>query len=409
MKRLRPKLAVVGSEPSRQGPQRFDVVVVGGGLMGAALAYELVVRGQRVALVEQDTLGAGTSGTTFSWINATSKADDEAYFRLNAEGLARYRHLATLWGERSLGLWSNGSMHWADDEHVEQRSRLDRAAAAMARWGYSIVDLDRARLIDLEPRLSFAASARGFIALADGWVEAAKLVRLFAAKAAEHGAEIVEKARVTAIRADGEPVTLTTEARTFLATRVVLAAGIATASLAALAMRSLEWRLPLRSVPGLLIDTPPSPWRWVRRVVYSPESGGLHARPTSAGGMILGSDDTDAAVANGDEQAAIAATRTLLARFARLAPGFDAADVMATASPRIGLRPMPADDRPIVGPLPDTPSVYAMVTHSGVTLGPLLAGLLAEEIVSGTASTTLAPYRPSRFANRGHAATSVQT
>jgi hypothetical protein len=42
--------------------------------------------------------------------------------------------------------------------------------------------------------------------------------------------------------------------------------------------------------------------------------------------------------------------------------------------------------------------VYVAVTHSGVTLAAHLAGLIAAELVSGTAAAELAPYRPARFA-----------
>jgi len=61
------------------------------------------------------------------------------------------------------------------------------------------------------------------------------------------------------------------------------------------------------------------------------------------------------------------------------------------------VRPLPGDERPIVGPLPGLTGVYVAVTHSGVTLGPLLARLLAEEIATGKMPPLLAPYRPDRF------------
>lgn len=67
------------------------------------------------------------------------------------------------------------------------------------------------------------------------------------------------------------------------------------------------------------------------------------------------------------------------------------------ASSRRCMRPMPADGLPIVGALPGIQGVYLLVTHSGITLGPLLAQLLADEIVTGRISPWLERYRPDRF------------
>ena len=65
---------------------------------------------------------------------------------------------------------------------------------------------------------------------------------------------------------------------------------------------------------------------------------------------------------------------------------------------RIGVRPMPTDGVTIAGRIPGLANAWMLATHSGVTLGPLLGRLIADEIVGGTPSTVLAPFRPDRFA-----------
>ena len=82
----------------------YDVVVVGGGIVGCMSAFWLARRGMKVALVEAGRIGGGTTGNSFAWINATSKVSDERYHRLNALGGAVYRELCVEFGERSLGL-----------------------------------------------------------------------------------------------------------------------------------------------------------------------------------------------------------------------------------------------------------------------------------------------------------------
>ena len=73
---------------------QVDVAVIGGGIVGSAAAYFLARRGARVALVERDRLGQGTTARSFAWINASSKIADEPYHRLNALGASIYHELA---------------------------------------------------------------------------------------------------------------------------------------------------------------------------------------------------------------------------------------------------------------------------------------------------------------------------
>jgi glycine/D-amino acid oxidase-like deaminating enzyme len=58
---------------------------------------------------------------------------------------------------------------------------------------------------------------------------------------------------------------------------------------------------------------------------------------------------------------------------------------------------MPQDERPIVGAVPGVSGFYVAVTHSGVTLAPLVGQLAAQEITTGQPSPMLVPYRIERF------------
>jgi glycine/D-amino acid oxidase-like deaminating enzyme len=63
----------------------------------------------------------------------------------------------------------------------------------------------------------------------------------------------------------------------------------------------------------------------------------------------------------------------------------------------IGQRPMPADEHPIIGPITGHGGVYAAVMHSGVTLAPGVAELVASEVMGEADVPLLAPFRPDRF------------
>ena len=66
-------------------------------------------------------------------------------------------------------------------------------------------------------------------------------------------------------------------------------------------------------------------------------------------------------------------------------------------STRLCWRPMPADGLSAVGPVAALPGYYVALTHSGVTLAPVLSRLVADEIATGRPAAALAPFRPERL------------
>jgi glycine/D-amino acid oxidase-like deaminating enzyme len=67
---------------------------------------------------------------------------------------------------------------------------------------------------------------------------------------------------------------------------------------------------------------------------------------------------------------------------------------------RVGWRPLPGDGLSAVGPVAGLEGYYLVFTHSGVTLGPLLGRLVAEEVTTGQVPPPLAPFRPDRLVRR---------
>jgi glycine/D-amino acid oxidase-like deaminating enzyme len=177
---------------------------------------------------------------------------------------------------------------------------------------------------------------------------------------------------------------------------VVCCAGRWVPDLAALAGAAspvplVPWAEPGAAAPGLVVQagpvTPPGPARMVHapRVYLRPHTGGLVHLEAPDAAVDLHTPEADLRRWAGE----------LLRRARRVVRGLDGASV---AGYRVCVRPMPADGRSIVGWLPGTDGMYVAVTHSGVTLAAHLAELITAELVSGTAATELAPYRPGRFA-----------
>ena len=86
-------------------PALAEMVVVGGGVIGASIAYRLAQAGVDVTLVERRFPGSGISGTSFSWVNSFDKKPP-VYHQLNVRGIGEHWALAAELG--SLVLDVNG-------------------------------------------------------------------------------------------------------------------------------------------------------------------------------------------------------------------------------------------------------------------------------------------------------------
>lgn len=70
------------------------IIVIGAGLVGASLAYELVRRGREVTVIEAELPAGQASGRSFGWINASFALND-AHFALRVAGMAAHERLSS--------------------------------------------------------------------------------------------------------------------------------------------------------------------------------------------------------------------------------------------------------------------------------------------------------------------------
>ena len=373
--------------------ERADCVVIGAGLIGLAIAHELAGRGTSCRVIERGRIAGGTTSTTFAWLNATSKLQED-YHRLNVAGMEGHRRWAARWGSDVTGHRSTGCLMWAGPDTATTLDDLEWTFDHFSHLDYPCRRVGGPELADLEPRISFGHGAEGLLMSLDGWLDAPRLARHLAEDIARRGGAIHEGAPVTGflgaaplldgvVTADG-PVH---------AGKIVIAAGTGTGDLVAMALGSQAALRPVGSDPGLLVEIAGA-GAWLNRVVCFPEGDDeLHVRPNVRGGLLMGADAADRMLP--DE---VQARRHLAARAQHYFVGLDAADVMARTTARVGHRPMPADGRSIVGHLPGCGNLIVAVTHSGITLAPAIGALLADEITGGPASPLLQEFRPDRFA-----------
>ncbi len=362
-----------------------DVAVIGAGIVGAATAWRLAEAGARVLVLEGSTVAAGATGSSFSWLNAVSK-EPEAYHRLNALGMAEYEAVGRALGEEVRR--GGGCLEWADTEDGARRL-AERVARLRAR-GYAVRWLDHREATELEPGLLLGGVEAVAYYERDGWVDAPTVTRALLARTRALGGAVREGAPVTALHTDGRRVAAVVAAGTRIGTgAVVICAGTGTPALTGM----LGVSVPLAHRPGLLAVTTPVPAGTLSRVVYAP---GVHARPDVSGGLRLGAEDVDVLASEGTP--AEPPPRWADVLVARLRAALRIPPATRVQRVFIGVRPVPADGVSVVGRLPGWDNVYVAVTHSGVTLGPLLGRLLATEVTTGRPDPLLAPFRPDRFA-----------
>lgn len=284
--------------------------------------------------------------------------------------MARHRAWADRWGDRAAGYRRTGCLSWAEPTTPGAAAELRATFEALEALDYPRRWLDRSELRALEPNIAFGEGAEGFLAPDDAWLDAPRLARLLAGEIAGAGGVVRERCPVASLECAGSSIS-----------------GVAPAA------------VPVGRVPGLLVDLPPGAGgAWVNRVVYGPDEGGWHVRPTAAGGLSMGADDMDEMCGERPDEATTGTgIRMLLERMERFVPRFDADRAFRSATGRVGRRPMPRDGRSIAGPVPGVAGLYMLATHSGVTLAPALGAMLAEEIVEGTVSPLLENFRLDRF------------
>ncbi|QKV90578.1 FAD-binding oxidoreductase [Streptomyces sp. NA02950] len=368
----------------------MKVIIIGAGVLGVSVARQLAVAGEDVLLLDQWGAGTGTTATTFAWTNSSRKLDPD-YHRLNLAGMEEHARLAgQLRGAPSYFL--SGALQWADaarEQWLAGNVERLQSLGYPAHW----VTPDEATRIAGDLRIPAAITSVAHFP-SEGYVLPDLFVADMLADAERHGAErVIGEVVATEDRPAGVSVTLA-GGEVCTGDRVVLAAGRWTERLAARAGIDI----PMVTDAGRgaqtvgLLGYARSPKLDLRCVIHSP---GLNLRPAADGHTVLQALDLNADVDPADPPSADGdIANTLARRFSALlthpstAPKIDL---------RIGFRSLPADGHTVAGYASARSRVYCLVSHSGITLAPILGRMVAAEIVTDQEQDLLRAFRPTRF------------
>ncbi|MFI5879628.1 NAD(P)/FAD-dependent oxidoreductase [Streptomyces sp. NPDC051554] len=368
---------------SGRRPRR--VAVIGVGILGACVGWNLARRGAEVVLIDAGRPGEGVTNWSFSWVNASNKTVTRSYFDLNAAGMAAHRELAGIIGPDSWW-YPSGHLRWTDDPAAE--AKFLETAELLGSWGYRVEVSTGAEVRRrLEPALALPDEVPVVLYPDEAWVHGRHLVDRLVGQVVAGGGELRSGTEVRGIGTgvDGSVRTVALSDGSRLDVDVIVnAAGPSASHVAGLVAR----RLPMRREPGVVarIDCAQVP---IHRAMHAPH---IEMRPDGDASMVLHSREIDALIDTGEEPAELARLLQELVR--PVVPGLAHSRI---AQVQVAYRPIPADGFPSVGGVPSVPGYYEAVSHSGITLGPVIGRLLAAEILTGERDELLADFRPERF------------
>jgi glycine/D-amino acid oxidase-like deaminating enzyme len=361
----------------------LKVAVIGAGIVGSSVAYRLSEDGAEVVLIDRAQPGSGTTSTSFAWINANNKLPRD-YFELNLAGMGEHERLRDEIG----GDWlhSTGNLIWAADEEQEN---VEKRVERLRSWSYAAELLPASTVSkELEPKAIFPDPDLQIAHFPEeSWTDAPALTRTLVEAAIRNGAHKHFGNAVRGIEVEGEGVTLhLDDGDAIYADVVVNATGAKAASVAEMVGR----KLPLDVFPGLLVRVA-VPGEPLRHLMHTPR---INVRPDRPGYVMLHHGSVDERLTDDFAGTEDPLCAELLERARLILQALEEAEVVEA---RFGIRPVPSDGHSCVGALSGIPGYFEAVTHSGVTLGPLIGRLLAREILTGEVDTLISPFHADRF------------
>lgn len=344
-----------------------DVAVVGAGLIGLAIAFELAGRGASVRVYDRGEPGAAASWAGAGMLAPYSEAvEDEALLRLCVDSLARYPqfvHAVTEASGVDPRMKLDGVMHAAfDDAHV---ARLARRAGELTARGVICALLDRSGVLASEPWLG--SNVRGALLFSsEGQVDNRRLGRALTAACRARGVSIARSESVR-VECDARRVLGVQTDRGFTpAVAIVNAAGAWAGSVSGVPASCLP---PVHPVKGqmLALETPIG---FVRRVTNVP---GAYLVPRDDGRVLIGAT---VEAAGFDTRLTANGVHGLLHAALSAAPALGDFTVSETWA---GLRPGSPDGRPFIGATA-IEGLFVATGHyrNGILLAPATAHAIAE-------------------------------
>lgn len=366
-------------------PEReFDIAVVGGGLLGSALAWGLQRLGQSVAVLDEGDVAYRASRGNFALVWVQSKGlglpDYAAWTKRSSDGWGAFAELLKDETGYDVAFRRPGGFHFC----LSERELAARAALLqrlhnqpnMVRYPYEM--LERAAVERVLPRIGPEVAGASFCPL-DGHCNSLRLLRALHAGMQAKGARYFSDHLVERIEPHAGGFRMVCKGGELRAGKVVLAAGNGNKRLAAM----VGLKAPVRPQRGQILVT-----EKVRPFLDYPIAT---LRQTDEGGLLIGDSVEEAGF---DDTVGHGVVASLASRAVRIFPELAGLNVVRSWA---ALRVMTEDGFPIYDQSREWPGAFVATCHSGVTLAANHALVLAPMLAAGALEPELAVFSARRF------------
>ncbi|BDG72155.1 NAD(P)/FAD-dependent oxidoreductase [Roseomonas fluvialis] len=361
-----------------------DAIVIGGGLVGAAIAHGLRGQGLGTVLLDEGDIAHRASRGNFGLVWVQSKGLGAPWYQRWTRGSAgEWPGLAADLAARTgidTALSQPGGVHLclSEAEFDDRAERMARMQAESGNHGYDYRMIRAPELRDMLPGLGPKVVGASWTPY-DGHASPLGLLQALHRAFTEAGGAYIPNAKVTAATAAPHDFRVETAAGAFAAPRIVLAAGLGNADLAPL----FGLNTPVRPQRGQILVT-----ERARSILSMPTTT---IRQTGEGTIMLGDSMEEVGF---DTRQSPPVMAEIARRAALSFPWVAELNVIRAWS---ALRVMAPDGLPIYDQSDRFPGAFTANCHSGVTLAGAHARLLAPMIAAGALDPMLAPFSAKRF------------
>ena len=365
--------------------KEYETIIIGGGAVGSSIAYHLSEAGaDGIVVIDEGFPLCGASGATQAWVWVHTKTPSW-YGELSFYSAELYKDLHRKLGNIEYRRTGGICPFFTESERDAAKSLVESQAPV----GIDIEILDRDEALRREPALSKNILGATYCAL-DGNVNPLRLVQQYMRMAKKQGVAYEMYNRVISIEKNQGAFRIETQKGAVSCTNVVICAGVHASKVG----KMLGVNIPVRPVRGQVIITEAvAPLlRHTLAPGYASRARMVGMRQTVNGEILIGYSKEEAGFDK-------STTLDILSQAAQLGikimPDLAKAKVIRSFG---GLRPMPQDGYPILGPVPGVDNLFLAVMHSGVTLSPLVGTLMTELLQHRETSIGIERLSISRFA-----------
>jgi glycine oxidase len=365
-----------------------DVIIVGGGVIGCAIAYHLRKSGVDVTVLDQGEIGAEASSAAAGLLASLGSLSGPGPFAdLLLASFALFPALVPELEDASginLEYEQTGALRVVRNaKHIPNLRKRMKAWQPLGLQMHWITG-DEAR--QREPLLAPDVSA-AIYAPEESQIRAPHLVKAFSLAAANRGATLYSHREMTGVQRHNAKVTgvYTSRGETIDCNHLVIAAG-------AWATRCSKWlnvELPVSPQRGQILSLrQPSPP--LRHIIFGEAA---YLTPKSGNTVMVGATKEEVGF---DKRLTAGGIAWLLNTATRLAPVLENSPIDRMWA---GLRPRTPDNQPILGPAPGWENVTLAIGHgsTGIMLSAITGKTIAELVVKGNVPEIAQPFSLTRF------------